>query len=104
MTLLTFKTRILPVIVITDVRQAVPMAHALLAGGIDAMEITLRVWLPLKLWRAPCPRCMWALVRLRKRTKWRGCKPLARRLRSHLAIQQLCCKPHGTWLCPLCLG
>ncbi len=42
MTLLTFKTRILPVIVITDVRQAVPMAHALLAGGIDAMEITLR--------------------------------------------------------------
>lgn len=38
----TFKTRILPVIVITDARQAVPMAHALLAGGIDAMEITLR--------------------------------------------------------------
>lgn len=37
-----FKTQILPVIVITDVRQAVPMAHALLAGGIDAMEITLR--------------------------------------------------------------
>jgi 2-keto-3-deoxy-6-phosphogluconate aldolase len=38
MTTLTFKTRILPVIVITDMRQAVPMAPALLAGGIDAMD------------------------------------------------------------------
>lgn len=37
-----FATRILPVIVITDVAQAVPLAEALLAGGIDAMEITLR--------------------------------------------------------------
>ncbi|MEY4362695.1 MAG: bifunctional 4-hydroxy-2-oxoglutarate aldolase/2-dehydro-3-deoxy-phosphogluconate aldolase, partial [Pseudomonadota bacterium] len=39
---LGFKTRVLPVIVITDAAQAVPMAHALLEGGIDAMEITLR--------------------------------------------------------------
>ncbi len=38
----TFATRVLPVIVITDVAQAVPLAEALLAGGIDAMEITLR--------------------------------------------------------------
>lgn len=37
-----FRTRVLPVIVITDVAQAVPLAEALLAGGIDAMEITLR--------------------------------------------------------------
>lgn len=37
-----FRTRILPVIVITDVAQAVPLAQALLAGGVDAMEITLR--------------------------------------------------------------
>jgi 2-dehydro-3-deoxyphosphogluconate aldolase / (4S)-4-hydroxy-2-oxoglutarate aldolase len=37
-----FKTRILPVIVISNVDQAIPMAEALLAGGIDAMEITLR--------------------------------------------------------------
>ena len=33
---------VLPVIVITHVHQAVPLAHALLEGGIDAMEITLR--------------------------------------------------------------
>jgi 2-dehydro-3-deoxyphosphogluconate aldolase/(4S)-4-hydroxy-2-oxoglutarate aldolase len=33
---------VVPVIVITDVAQAVPLAHALLAGGIDVMEITLR--------------------------------------------------------------
>ena len=31
-----------PVIVITDVSQAVPLAQALLEGGIDVMEITLR--------------------------------------------------------------
>jgi 2-dehydro-3-deoxyphosphogluconate aldolase / (4S)-4-hydroxy-2-oxoglutarate aldolase len=37
-----FKSRVVPVIVITDVAQAVPMAHALLEGGIDVMEITLR--------------------------------------------------------------
>ncbi len=39
---LGFKTRILPVIVIDDAELAVPMAEALLEGGIDAMEITLR--------------------------------------------------------------
>lgn len=37
-----FQSRVVPVIVITDVAQAVPLAHALLAGGIDVMEITLR--------------------------------------------------------------
>jgi 2-dehydro-3-deoxyphosphogluconate aldolase / (4S)-4-hydroxy-2-oxoglutarate aldolase len=37
-----FLSRIVPVIVISDVEQAVPMAHALLEGGIDVMEITLR--------------------------------------------------------------
>ncbi len=37
-----FASRVLPVIVITDVKQAVPLAHALLKGGIDVMEITLR--------------------------------------------------------------
>jgi len=39
---LGFKTRVLPVIVLEDAELAVPMAEALLAGGIDAMEITLR--------------------------------------------------------------
>ncbi len=38
----SFASRIVPVIVITDLRQAVPLAHALLAGGVDVMEITLR--------------------------------------------------------------
>ena len=37
-----FRTRVVPVIVITNENQAVPLAHALLDGGIDAMEITLR--------------------------------------------------------------
>ncbi len=37
-----FSARVVPVIVITDVAQAVPVAQALLDGGIDVMEITLR--------------------------------------------------------------
>lgn len=37
-----FRTRVVPVIALHDVAHAVPLAHALLAGGIDVMEITLR--------------------------------------------------------------
>ncbi|MEZ5700706.1 MAG: bifunctional 4-hydroxy-2-oxoglutarate aldolase/2-dehydro-3-deoxy-phosphogluconate aldolase [Burkholderiaceae bacterium] len=37
-----FKSRVVPVIVLSDPAHAVPLAHALLAGGIDVMEITLR--------------------------------------------------------------
>ncbi len=37
-----FTSRVVPVIVLTDAAHAVPLAHALLAGGIDVMEITLR--------------------------------------------------------------
>lgn len=37
-----FHSRVVPVIVLTDAAQAVPLAHALLDGGIDVMEITLR--------------------------------------------------------------
>lgn len=37
-----FISRVVPVIVLTDPAHAVPLAHALLEGGIDVMEITLR--------------------------------------------------------------
>ncbi|MFM7801372.1 MAG: bifunctional 4-hydroxy-2-oxoglutarate aldolase/2-dehydro-3-deoxy-phosphogluconate aldolase [Limnohabitans sp.] len=37
-----FTSKVVPVIVITDVEHAVPMAHALHEGGIDMMEVTLR--------------------------------------------------------------
>lgn len=37
-----FQSRVVPVIVITQPAQAVPLAEALLEGGIDVMEITLR--------------------------------------------------------------
>lgn len=37
-----FTARVVPVIVLSDVAHAVPLARALLAGGIDVMEITLR--------------------------------------------------------------
>lgn len=37
-----FTSRVVPVIVLNDVAHAVPLAHALLEGGIDVMEITLR--------------------------------------------------------------
>jgi 2-dehydro-3-deoxyphosphogluconate aldolase / (4S)-4-hydroxy-2-oxoglutarate aldolase len=38
----TFTSRVVPVIVLNDAAQAVPLANALLEGGIDVMEITLR--------------------------------------------------------------
>ena len=37
-----FASRVVPVVVIADPAHAVPMAEALLAGGIDVIEITLR--------------------------------------------------------------
>lgn len=37
-----FQSRVVPVVVVSDPAQAVPMAEALLAGGIDVIEITLR--------------------------------------------------------------
>jgi len=37
-----FASRVVPVIVLQDPQHAVPLAHALLEGGIDVMEITLR--------------------------------------------------------------
>lgn len=37
-----FQSRVVPVVVITDPAQAVPMAQALLEGGVDVIEITLR--------------------------------------------------------------
>lgn len=37
-----FTSRVVPVIVLDDATHAVPLAHALLEGGIDVMEITLR--------------------------------------------------------------
>ena len=36
------KSIIVPVVVIEDAKDAVPTANALLAGGINVMEITLR--------------------------------------------------------------
>jgi 2-dehydro-3-deoxyphosphogluconate aldolase / (4S)-4-hydroxy-2-oxoglutarate aldolase len=43
-----FTSRVVPVIVLTDPAHAVPLAHALLEGGIDVMEITLRSGAALK--------------------------------------------------------
>lgn len=37
-----FTSRVVPVIVLHDAALAVPLAHALLEGGVDVMEITLR--------------------------------------------------------------
>jgi len=43
-----FTARVVPVIVLSDEGQAVPLAHALLEGGIDVMEITLRSGVALR--------------------------------------------------------
>ena len=38
----TFRSKVVPVVALTDASQAVPLARALLAGGVDVIEITLR--------------------------------------------------------------
>ena len=38
----SFASRVVPVVVVADVKRAVPMAEALLEGGVDVIEITLR--------------------------------------------------------------
>lgn len=43
-----FTSRVVPVIVLSEEAQAVPLAHALLEGGIDVMEITLRSGVALR--------------------------------------------------------
>lgn len=43
-----FTARVVPVIVLSDEAHAVPLAHALLEGGIDVMEITLRSGVALR--------------------------------------------------------
>lgn len=43
-----FTSRVVPVIVLQDPAHAVPLAHALLEGGIDVVEITLRSGAALK--------------------------------------------------------
>ena len=37
-----FTSKVVPVVALTDAKQAVPLARALLAGGVDVIEITLR--------------------------------------------------------------
>ena len=58
----TFQSRVVPVIVITHVEQAIPTAHALLDGGVDVMEITLRHAAGLPAIEAMFPACAWALA------------------------------------------
>ena len=49
-----FATRVLPVLVIDDAAQAVPLGRALRAGGIDAVEVTLRTAAATEAIRALC--------------------------------------------------
>lgn len=47
---------VIPVLVIEDAAWAVPLAQALVAGGLPALEVTLRT--PMRLRRSPpWPRC-----------------------------------------------
>ncbi len=53
---------IVPVVVIGDAKDAVPAANALLAGGVDVMEITLRTAAGIEAIRAVAERCPGVLV------------------------------------------
>jgi 2-dehydro-3-deoxyphosphogluconate aldolase/(4S)-4-hydroxy-2-oxoglutarate aldolase len=57
---------VIPVIVLHDVAHAVPLARALVAGGIRMLEVTLRTparWPASRPSRATCPRPWWAPAR-----------------------------------------
>lgn len=56
------KNAVIPVVVLDDAKNAVPTAHALLAGGIDVMEITLRTDAALDSIRAVSKQCPEMLV------------------------------------------
>ena len=51
------KSIIVPVVVIEDAKDAVPTANALLAGGINVMEITLRTAAALDSIRSVAAQC-----------------------------------------------
>lgn len=54
------KTQVVPVVVIDDVVMAVPAAQALLRGGVDIMEITMRTAagrMPFMQWLQNARRC-----------------------------------------------
>jgi len=60
------KCPIVPVVVIHDLKDAIPLGEALLAGGIDIAEITLRTSEGLGAIAAlqrHCPKCMSGPVR-----------------------------------------
>ena len=56
---------VIPVIVIDRVEDALPLAEALLAGGVKVLEVTLRTasGLPSKPSPAICPRPWWVWAR-----------------------------------------
>ena len=53
---------VVPVVVLDDAASAVPTAKALLAGGIDVMEITMRTSAALDSMKAVCAECPDMLV------------------------------------------
>lgn len=48
---------VVPVVVVDDVTDAVPLARALVAGGLPAIEVTLRTPVALEAIRAIAARC-----------------------------------------------
>ncbi len=55
---------VVPVVVLDDAADAVPTARAILAGGIDVMEITFRRrQSPSARLRRKFRRCLWARAR-----------------------------------------
>ena len=52
-------SKIIAVLVIDEVADAVPTAQALLRGGVDMMELTLRTPAALEGLRAVCAEVVW---------------------------------------------
>ena len=57
---------VVPVVVLEKAEDAIPTANAMLAGGIDTMEITFRTAcaaMPSRRLRITAPTCWWVPVR-----------------------------------------
>ena len=65
---------VVPVVVLNDVKDAIPTAKALLAGGIDVMEITFRTTAAADSIAAVAKECPDMLVALAPSSPWSSAK------------------------------
>ena len=98
---------VIPVIVINKLEDAVPMAKALVDGGIRVLEITLRTPIALQCMEAiakAVPEAIIGAGTVRSVADARAAKMQAVSLPSAPAIPAIWAKPVWRWVCLYCQG